>query len=116
MQQRTVPFSPTQTRLTRLTPDQLEQIIETMTGRITFPGISSAMFDAWQSLNPTVREADNIWYEFNARTSRLAVKCATSAVHDPPPSNRISAGLQARLVLMGTRTPCRCRTCSLLLL
>lgn len=86
--------------LMRLTPEKFEELVETMTGRITFPGISSAMFDAWQSLYPEVREADHLNYEYDSRTCRFMIKCATSPVHESVSiffTNRVSAALQSRL-------------------
>lgn len=84
----------------RLTPETFENTVETMTGRVAFPGISGNILRAWRSLYPIDMESKSLNYEYNSQTSRFVVKCPTSPVHESVSiffNNRVSSGLQARL-------------------
>lgn len=88
--------------LMRLTPETFENMVETMTGRVSFPGISGDMFSAWRSLYPVDMESKSLNYEYNSCTSRFIIKCPSSPVHESVSiffTNRVSSGLQARLGL-----------------
>lgn len=88
--------------LMSLTFDKFEEMVGTMTGRVSLPGVSSDILHAWQSLYPEIQEEDHFNYEYNSHTCRFVIKCATSPMHESVSvffTNRVAAELQSRLGL-----------------
>lgn len=44
--------------------------------------VSPQMFQEWESLHPTLQEADNARYEYDSFTSRTIVQCMSGPIHD----------------------------------
>lgn len=69
-------------RLLSITPQQIEEMFETITGRVTLAGVSRPRLMAWKSLYPELADTQRYRYEYDSHTLCFAIKCCTEPMHD----------------------------------
>lgn len=56
--------------------------MESTEGSLIIPDISPTMLNAWESLHPSLPEADDVRYEYDSITRNMIIKCMPTPIHD----------------------------------
>lgn len=68
--------------LSELTPPYLDQQLAKREASLFFRHISPKMLQEWESIHPTLREADHVRYEYDSAMQRMIVQCMPGPIHD----------------------------------